>query len=263
MLGRLFGSGGSDRTPINPVALLRDATGTSAVDLNKLRASGHIELAKAADKAGIALSKRDLSGIRARAVCLLDTSPSMIPDFRNGAVRNLARRMLGFTLQFDTTGRVPLIPFDSHARAAVEVNVDNYEHVVDSHIGMPNPIGSTNMAAALQVVVDMAAKTTQPLYVAVLTDGNPDSYDKTTKVVCHLARFPVFIKFMALKPVPYLAELDNLTDRDRLLDNCNAQPQRGSGVDLLTCTDLEFQDAMAQEWDLWITRALAAGVLRR
>lgn len=257
----MFGFGRADRKPVNPVRLIQDPAGAPAFDLDKVRDAGHINLAKAADKAGLALSKRDLAGTRAQSVLVLDHSGSMSGDYRSGAVQTLVERVLGFTLQIDTDGTVPVIAFDHKVHQPVEVTVDTYSGVVDREIWQPRGMGSTNLAGALTVVRNMAAETKSPLYVAVITDGEPDDVKAATEVVCDLARYPVFIKFLALRPVRYLATLDDLDDTFRLLDNCDAQPGRGSAVNLLTCSDMDFQDAMADEWDGWIALATKAGVL--
>lgn len=253
---------GSDRSPVNPLPLVRVAGGGAAVDLEKVRGAGHINLAKAADEAGAALARRGLAGIRAQAVGVVDHSMSMRMDFHSGAVGRLIERMLGFALQFDADGRVPVLAFDDEVYAPVEATVDNYTTVVADQIWRPNEMGSTNLAAALDAVRQMAATTTMPLYVAIATDGEPNDEKGATKIVCDLARYPVFVKFLALRPVAYLSRLDKLDDSKRLLDNCNAQPGKGSGLSLLSCSDAAFQEAMADEWDLWIDRALKAGVLR-
>lgn len=256
----MFGFG-VNRTPANPVALVQETAGAPAVNLAKVRDSGHINLAKAADKAGLALSKRDLAGIRAKVVCVLDHSGSMAADFRSRSVHRLVERVLGFALQIDVDGTVPVIPFDGRVWPTVNVTVDNYARAVDEQIWKPQQMGSTDLAAALEVVREMAAKTKVPMYVPIVTDGNPDRQGPTTDIVCDLARYPVFLKFAAIKPVSYLSQLDELGDNKRLLDNCNAQPQKGSNLDLLSCTEMEFAEAMADEWDLWVQRALKAGVL--
>lgn len=257
----MFGFGRAERTPVNPVRLVRDTTGAPAFNLEKVRQAGHLNLAKAADKAGLALSKRDLSGMRAQSVLVLDHSGSMIDDYRSGAVQTLVERVLGFALQIDTDGTVPVIPFDHRVYPPVDVTVSNFSGAVDRDIWRPRGMGSTNLAGALSAVRDMAAKTKTPLYVAVITDGEPDDVKEATKVVCDMARYPAFIKFLALRPVKYLATLDDLDDSFRLLDNCDAQPGRGSSVNLLTCSDMDFQEAMAGEWDSWINLATKAGVL--
>jgi vWA found in TerF C terminus len=257
----VFGKG-TDRSPVNPLPLVRVGGGGAAVDLAKVRGAGHINLAKAADAAQTALVRRGLLGIRAQAVTVLDHSGSMRPDYRSGAVAALLTRVLGFTLTFDADASVPVIPFDSRVYPPVQATVDNYTTVVADRIWLPDRMGSTNLAGALAVVRDLAASTSAPLYVVVVTDGEPDDERAATKIVCDLARFPVFLKFLALRPVAYLSRLDTLDDSRRLLDNCNAKPEPGSRLDLLSCTDEAFQEAMADEWDLWIDRATKAGVLR-
>jgi hypothetical protein len=121
-------------------------------------------------------------------------------------------------------------------------------------------MGSTNLAAALQAVRAAAESTTSPIFCIVVTDGEPDDRAATTRIVCDLARYPVFLKFLALKPVAYLAELDDLDPSKRLLDNVDAKPSTHE-LNLLSCTDMQFADAMADEWDSWIAAATKAGVL--
>lgn len=249
-------------SPARSVKLVKDDSGKPAVDLNKVRAAGHVDLAKRADKAGISLSKRDLAGIRAQAVLVLDHSGSMSYDYQDldgqgGVVQQLVERALGFALQIDVDGSVPVIPFDSNVKRTVEVTIDNYKGVVDRDIYKPYNMGSTNMAAALEVVKKMAKESTSPIFCVVVTDGEPDSRSATTRVVCELASYPVFVKFLAIRPVNYLQQLDDLPDSQRLLDNVDAKfISDPNGM-----SDLAFADAMADEWDSWIKLATQAGVL--
>jgi Mg-chelatase subunit ChlD len=250
--------GASTGSPARTVSLVKDPAGTSAVNLSKVRDAGHIDLAKRADKAGLALSKRGLAGIRAQAVLVLDHSGSMHADYANGKVQILVERTLGFALQIDVDGTVPVIPFDSRILPTVEVTVDNYSGVVNDRIWRGRDMGSTNLAQALNVVRDMAQDATEPIFCAVVTDGNPDSRPATTAVVCDLARYPVFIKFLAIRDVPYLSELDDMSPDRRLLDNVDAK----FFDDPAAVTDLAFADAMADEWDSWVEAAQQAGVLK-
>jgi hypothetical protein len=161
-------------------------------------------------------------------------------------------------------GTVPVIPFDSRVLPSIDVGVGNYTDVVARSIWRPSTMGLTNMAAAFEVVKSIAKSTDQPIFCIVVCDGSPygerDSIAKTTRVVCELAGYPVFIKFLALRPVDYLAELDDLGNDRRLLDNVDAKASAGS-FNLLTCSDLDFADAMVDEWDTWVKAATAAGVL--
>jgi hypothetical protein len=254
----LFNRKSNDPTgPARTIRLTKDATGASAINLSKVREAGHIDLAKRADKAGIALSKRGLAGIRAQAVLVLDHSGSMHADYANGKVQTLVERVLGFALQIDVDGTVPVIPFDSQVHPAVEVTVDNYRGVVDSQIWHPRRMSTTDLASALAAVRNLAETTDEPIFCAVVTDGNPDDQAATTKVVCQLAGYPVFLKFLAIRNVPYLDSLDNMGTDARLLDNVNTQ----FFSDPASVSDLVFADAMADEFDLWVTAATKAGVL--
>jgi Mg-chelatase subunit ChlD len=252
---------GSDKTgPARPVQLTKDATGAPAVDLTKVRDAGHTALADVASKAGTALSKRDLSGIRAQVVVLLDRSGSMRSDYASGAVQKLLERALGFALQVDVDGSIPVIPFDDQVWPAVDVNQGNFATIVASTLNTTQ-MGSTNLAGALEEVKALAEKSDAPLYVLILTDGNPDDKPAATKQVIELARYAAFLKILALRPVDYLSELDDLDSSKRLVDNVDAKPEKGTTLNLLTCSDMEFVEAMADEWDSWVEEAKKAGVL--
>lgn len=259
-------------TPTRTISLTKDPSGAPAVDLTKVREGGHVDLAKRADKAGIALSKRGLSGTRAQVVLLLDHSGSMRADYRSGAVQTLVERTLGFALQIDADGIIPVIPFDSHAHPAVNVGLSDsgggmfrrrervvsYQDVVNKHLWKSGNMGSTNMVAAFEKVKEMAATTDAPIYCAVVCDGSPDHKPPTTRIVCELAGYPVFVKFLAIREVPYLAELDDLDPSKRLLDNVDAK----FFEDPSAPSDLQFADALADEWDAWFVAATDAGILR-
>lgn len=251
----------SNFTPTKSVTLTKDASGAPAVDLSKVRADGHEGLAKVADKTGIALSKRDLSGLRGRVVALLDHSGSMKGDFESNAVQKLIERTIGVSFQFDSDGTVPVIRFDSKIWPAVDVDQNNFSNVVSAQLYDGRNMGSTNLTGALQAVKEMAASSDEPIILLVFTDGNPDDKASATKLVCELAGYPVFIKFLALREVDYLSELDDLDGSKRLLDNVDAKPEKGSGLNLLTCTDAEFAEAVVDELDTWVAAATAAGVL--
>ncbi|MHA6626999.1 VWA domain-containing protein [Pseudonocardia sichuanensis] len=238
------------------INLVKDPAGAPAVDLAEL-GDAHVNLAKRAQKAGISLSKRDLAGVRAQAVLLLDHSASMRSDYKNGTVQMLVERALGFALQIDIDGEIPVIPFDSRVWPTTVVGVHNYEGAVDRDVFRNGKMGSTNLAGALQELLAMAGSASSPIFAIIVTDGSPDSRTEATRLVCELAAYPVFIKFLAIRPVDYLQTLDDLGPAKRLLDNVDAKfvPDPGG------MSDLAFADAMVDEWDSWIKEATGAGVL--
>lgn len=250
----------SSQDPVNPVRVVKDAGGASAVDLDAVKAAGHVDLAEGAATVGVSLRKRNLAGMRGRVIVVLDHSGSMYQDYRSGVVQTLLMRTLGFGLQIAASATIEVIPFDSSVWSAVKVTAGNYASVVRGSIWQPDRMGSTDLARVLNTVRQMAAGTTEPIVCIVLTDGNPDNRPAATAVVCDLARYPVFLKFLALRDVPYLTELDDLEQTRpgaRLLDNVDAK----TITDPAAISDADFAEAMTDEWDSWLTAAQAAGVL--
>lgn len=242
------------------VTLVKDANGAPAVNLSEVREAGHVDLAKKADKAGLALNKRGLAGIRAQAALVLDYSGSMSSDYRNGNVQTLVERALGFSLQIDIDGSIPVIPFASNVLPQVDVSLNNYQGVVDREIMQKYSMGTTDLAGGLSAVLEMAKTTDAPIFCVVVTDGAPDSRSSATRVVVELSKYPVFIKFLALEEIEYLRKLDGDMGGKSLVDNVNTKFS-GHPVNLLTCTDLEFAEAMVDEWDSWVTAAKAKHIL--
>ncbi len=252
----------SKQTPANPVPVNKDIWGTPAVDLAKVAAAGHVNLSKTAEKVGVSLQKRGLAGMRGRVIVLLDHSGSMATDYRSGLVQKLLERTLGFGLQIDTDGAIEVIPFDSRVWATVTVGLNDYQQAVHA-VFRPDQMGLTNLAAALEQVRDVAGRTREPIVCIVITDGDPydgrseqKSKEAATAAVVDLARYPVWLKMLALRDVPYLRQLDDMDGR--LVDNCDAQ----TITDPDGITDDEFAELMTTEWDSWLREATAAGVLR-
>jgi vWA found in TerF C terminus len=251
--------------PARTVSFVKDPTGTPAVDLTKVREQ-HPDLAKRADKAGISLSKRNLAGVRAQACLYLDHSGSMRPDYRSGAVQTIVERALGFALQIDVDGTVPVTPYDGKLWPTVDVTVDNYQGVVDRELWHRGKMGGTLMAPPFQHLLDEAKRTQLPLFAIIVGDGSPDDRTATTKLVIELADYPVFIKFLSVRPVDYLKDLDDLEQKSgrsligrskRKVDNVDAQDM----PDPAGLSDLAFADKMVEEWDTWIAAATSTGIL--
>jgi len=265
---KLFTRNASITPARKPIPLVQDSQGTPAVDLTKVESAGHVDLVKRSRKAGISLSKRGLAGIRAQAVLVLDHSGSMRTNYQAGKVQTLVERVLGFALQIDIDGVIPIIPFDSIVHPTVNVGVtsgagvEGYQGVVDRCI--TGHMGLTDLGGALEEVRRMAQKTDAPMFVVIVTDGSPytergerHATHHATDMVIDLARYPVFLKFVAIEEVPYLADLDNMDPARRLLDNVDAK----TFEDPAAVSDLVFADAMVDEWDTWVSAATAAGVL--
>jgi hypothetical protein len=228
-----------------------------AVSLDKIQSKGGTGLLEKTKAVGSALDKAGLGGIRAQAVLVLDFSGSMSYDYRDGHVQELAERFLAFALQIDADGEVPIIPFASNRLPTINVTLDNYQGIIDRELVRKQRMGTTDLASALKEVKRLAESTDAPLFVGIVTDGAPDSESATTQIVCELASYPCFLKFLALRDVSYLHKLDNLPDSKRLLDNVNAQSFNSLG----SISDQQFAQAVVEEWSDWVNKAKAAGVL--
>lgn len=245
-----------DRSVAKSVPLVKDANGAAATNLQTIEDNGGLTLRKKTEAVAVSLRKRDMSGIRAQVMVILDHSGSMSNDYRSGKVQDLVDRFLAFGLTVDVDGTIPVVPFDSRVKRTVNVNMGNYQGVVEREIFDYYNMGGTNLTAALEVVRDEAKKTDTPLFVAVVTDGEPNDPRSAREIVKDLSRYPVFIKFLAVQDVRFLEELDDMSNEERLLDNVDTKAYKNG-----TITDKQFAEDMADEWNTWVSAALAAGVL--
>jgi hypothetical protein len=243
---------GTGNAPARSVNLVKQSG--PAVNRADVEASGGVSLTKKFDKAGLSLSKRDLDGIRAQAVMLLDYSGSMGRDYADGTVQELVERSLGFALQIDVDGEIPVYRFGSDVFPPVNVNVRNYQGAANGILSQ-GPMGSTNLTAALKSLLKQAQETTAPIFAIVVTDGSPDNRSSASKLVKELAGYPVFLKLLAIRPVDYLQERDDMGGR--LIDNADTK----FISDPKGMSDLAFADAMVDEWSTWISAAQAARIL--
>jgi hypothetical protein len=251
---------GKKKTPANPVPLGRDPRRPTARDPRTLADGGHRGLGEQLAHAGHSLSKREMSGVRAQALLYLDHSSSMRADYTSGAVQALVERALAFALAIDADGVIPVIPWSSTLPDSTPVTDGNYRGVVDRELWHPAEMGTTRLDLALHDLRARARHTTQPLLAMVLTDGDPDEVCRPDVVdlVCDLARHPAYLKFLALRDVPFLRALAGLTAGRRLVDNTDVK----SFPHLDALGDFEFAEAMADGWDRWARDARAAGVIR-
>jgi len=269
MPARTDGDQGAQQVPARTISLVKDPAGAPAVNLGKVREAGHIDLVKRAEKAGISLSKRNLGGLRGAVRLYIDHSRSMelgkIKDYSNGNVQRLVERALGYAFQLDSDGQIPVIAFDSKLWPEVVVDQSNYVGIVEARIWHPHEMRGTKYVPVLEDLLIQAKTTTEPIFAIIVTDGSPNDRRQATKLIIELAKYPVQIKFLAIREVDYLEELDDLEQRHpgaRLLDNVDAKFFDGTDCpELADITDLQFAEAMADEIDTWVADATAKGVL--
>jgi hypothetical protein len=255
------------------VKLTKDPSGASATDIGAL-GDQHVSLQKTAQKAQVSLSKRGLDGIRLQVALFLDYSGSMYYNYKNGSVQKIVERALGFALNVDADGSIPVYGFDDSLFGPFDVNVGTYQGVVEREIMQEDapggflgrgkkrdrPMGGTTMAPVFKTAIQLSEKSDAPLVVIVVGDGSPGDRRATTQAAIESAGYPVWIKFLSVLPVDYLQELDDLPASARAVDNFDTKPGEDDKP-ILEMSDLEFADAMTDELQSWITAATAAGIL--
>lgn len=225
------------------------------VSLEKIKTGGGVNLSKSAEAAHASLSKNGLLGIRADMIVAIDHSYSMKSDYDNGKVQILSDKALAYGLQFDDS--IEVIPWDNVVHPDVQVDLSNYQGIVNSQVYRPEKLGGTYLGSLLKEIKKRAEKATQPIFCCIITDGDPSDAREAEELICELAGYPVFIKFLAIAPVQWLQKMDDLGPDKRLLDNVDAKFYPG----ISSINDEKFSEDMADEWSPWIEAATKAGVL--
>lgn len=248
MFGRSKAKAAPTGGPLNTVTLVRSS---AKLSLTKARTAGAVDLVKKSEAAGAALARRGLDGIVADVVAVLDYSAS------DGTVQAITERALALGLQVDPDGQVPVITFGSSAAHVATATVDNYRGIVDREVARGS-MGSTNLTAALDILVQLGQKATSPIFAFIVTDGTPDDRRSAEAALVQLSRLPVFVKILATTASAW-AWLEMLDDAlpGRLIDGIDAK----FIGDPAGMADLPFAEAMADEWDSWTSAALGAGIL--
>jgi hypothetical protein len=240
--------------PARPVTLVKESG--PAVSRMTVQAESELLTLKF-DKAGIALSKTGLDGIRAEAALILDHSGSMKSDYRSGRVQTLVERALAFALRIDGDGYIPVIPFDSVLWPTVPVTLRNHTDVVNREIYQPYRMGGTYLAPALDLVLKMVREADGPMFVIIVTDDDPTDTREVVALLAELKRWPVFLKVLTLAEAPFWKGMDDI-EIPGLIDNLDTKPiEDPAGI-----SDLAFAEAMVDEWDTWVEAALSVGILR-
>ena len=176
------------------ISLVKDPTGAPAVNLSKVREAGHVDLVKRAEKAGISLSKRNMSGLRGAVRLYVDHSGSMefpnARDYSNGNVQLLVERALGYAFQLDSDGKIPVIAFDHRLWPEVVVDQSNYQGIVEASIWHADQMGGTKFSPVLGDLLNEAKTTTEPIFAIIVTDGSPSDPVEATELVIELRQVP-------------------------------------------------------------------------
>ena len=110
----------------------------------------------------------------------------------------------------------------------------------------------------------------KPIILIIVTDGSPNDEYTALERFIELANYPVWIKCLAIREVPFLVQVDDLEETNpgrRLLDNVDAKyfdgktNREGHLPTIDQVTDEAFSAAMLDEFADWVEAATTAGLL--
>lgn len=230
---------------------------TPAISLDKIQQQAPA-LVSMVKTAAVSLDKQGLTGQRAAVYLVLDHSGSMVPFYRAGDVQHLAEQALGLSVNLDDDGSVPVFFFSARAESPFDVDLGNYQGIIDREHAHTR-WGSTNYEAAITAVVSdyQASGATDPALVIFQSDGEPDSRKDAEMALKAASKLPLFWAFIGFGEwVEFLEKLDDL--RGRAVDNasfygCGNRPQ--------AISDASLYDGITHEFASWLTAARAKGIV--
>lgn len=233
ILGRARFTYDGAAAPAVSLAKVEQAT----VNLSKRPASG-VNLRKGFTAAQDALFAAELPGIRMQVIVLVDGSGSMGRDYERpspdqpSAVEKMVVRTLAFALNVDADGSIPIYVYGRGVRGPIDIGLHNFEDAGDL---LQPDFWSTNMTEAFDKALDIAVKSGQLTLIINITDGAPDDKLSMKNSVIKSAGYPVMVKNLAIRPVAFLEELDELPSKYEIRkeedEHGNEIPVKGAAQD--------------------------------
>ena len=240
----------------------------------------HDKLLKGQRAGEEALKGLGLRGLRMQVIVILDGSGSMTHDYHSGKVQRLLVRTLGFALNLDADGEIPVIVYGYNIHKPVMINTENY---LNAPRLVPFEGGGTPMTEAFIAALKLAATYNMLTMIVNITDGDPNNQVTMSNEIIRSSGLPILVKNMALRPVPYLKTVDTLPSQIEVEKDANDEPvydgdhnlvlvQNPDGIRLIdnvssvdldpdTADDDEFATKFAAEIDSGVELMGRVGIL--
>jgi len=268
--------------PAKSVDFTFDTSGEPAVAVqNTSETPGVLSLTKSYKAATDALLKVKLPGIRFDIIVMLDGSGSMNELYRDGTVEKMLVRTLGFALNVDIDGSIPVFTYGSRTGKTIQIDASNYQDA-GKLINKVRANGSTAMTEGLQQAFGLAKDANKLVMIINITDGNPDDKLTMKNEVIKLSAYPIMLKNLAIAPVPFLGDLDDMPslievqkdhkgvpvidqDKHMLYRNTNGvrfiDSVDSQSVNPFTATDEQFAAVLAEEIAMCVEVMARVGIL--
>ena len=236
---------------------------TNSIDLRK----------KVADKV---VSEKNLTGLCAQVVLVLDRSGSMDHLYNSGFVQRLVERLVPVAMQFDDNGEMEMYLFQNNVKKfPYGINTKNVDGLIKREITESKySYGGTYYAPPInQIVKDYVqmekkggffglgkstANTTDPVYVIFITDGENSDRDAAEKAITEASKYGIFFQFVGIgnASFKFLDSLDTM--EGRFVDNANFFQAN----DLDSLSDEELYGRLLNEFPDWINKARNLNIIK-
>ncbi|WP_040776121.1 vWA domain-containing protein [Nocardia pneumoniae] len=213
------------------------------------------------------LVDRDVFGIRARVVLVIDKTGSMNRQYRDQVVHRVVQRMIPVATQLDDDGTLEAYLYAVSFAKLPDITVEHgeawaqtYLHLGGTHGGIDyDRLGGRNdELPIMRDIIGSLRPGDRPTLVLFFTDGGFAKKREIAALMREASRLPAFWQFVGLGRANYglLKTLDELSDR--AVDNAGFFALD----DIDQVDDAQLYTRLLGEFPDWLRAARAAGILR-
>ncbi|WP_330232249.1 VWA domain-containing protein [Nocardia sp. NBC_00508] len=213
------------------------------------------------------LIDRDVFGIRARVVLVIDKTGSMNRQYRDQVVHRVVQRMIPVAIQLDDDGTLEAYLYALSFAKLPDITVEHGEawaqtflHLGGTHGGIDyQRLGGRNdELPIMRDIIDSLCPGDRPTLVLFFTDGGFAKKREIAALMREASLLPAFWQFVGLGRANYglLRTLDELSDRT--VDNAGFFALD----DIDQVDDAQLYTRLLGEFPDWLRAARAAGILR-
>lgn len=221
-------------------------------------------------------TSKNLTGVRAQVVLVLDRSGSMEHLYKSGFVQRLLERLVPVAMQFDDNGEMEMYLFQNNVvRHDKNINEKNVDGLINREITENRySYGGTAYAPPInQIVKDYVqfekksglfglgkstANAVDPVYVIFITDGENSDRPAAEKAIIEASKYGIFFQFVGIgnASFQFLDALDTM--QGRTVDNANFFQAN----DLNSIPDEELYERLLNEFPDWIQKARNLSIIK-
>ncbi|WP_431949790.1 VWA domain-containing protein [Nocardia lijiangensis] len=211
------------------------------------------------------LIDREVLGIRARVVLVIDKTGSMVKQYRKKVVHRVVERMIPIATQLDDDGTLEAYLYALSYTKLPDIEVaegdrwsETFLHLNGTHAGIDySGLGGRNdELPIMRAVIETLRPGGPPTLVLFFTDGGFAKKPEITALMREASRLPAFWQFVGLGQANYglLRTIDEMDGR--LVDNAGFFALD----DIDAVDDAQLYARLLGEFPQWLRAARAAGV---